>query len=269
MSAPALVLLSCGIADESTMQVAQLLRRRMQEMRPKLPVYTSFIDKPELDPLALTAELIAADIAEIVFVPLDLNRAATAPRDAVTQIDALRLTYPRHNIVLARPIGPAVELLPALDLKLRQALSSARIMELDSLVLATSDIGDSRGAALLSRRARQWHNHHHLPVHLAYADGSGPSIAAALTALHAQGRRATAIGALFLAPNDTYNTQVEQALAAGAVTVSPPLGCDERLLDLIMARYAVAALAMLDDTIDIPRHRAQRHIANSSNPVTV
>ncbi|MDR0435353.1 MAG: CbiX/SirB N-terminal domain-containing protein [Propionibacteriaceae bacterium] len=249
MSAPALILLPCGFTDESTAQVAHLLRGRMQEMRPKLPIHVALFGRTGIDPVSVASKLIATGTEEIVFVPLDLTRAVSPHPDAIAQVNTLRTAHPDRNIMLARPIGPAIELLPVLDFKLRQALSAVHVMELDSLVLATSGLGDSRGAALLSRRARQWRNHHHLPVQLAYADGSGPSIATALAALRAQGRRATAVGALFLAPDASYNSQVESALAAGAVVVSPPIGSDERLLDLIMARYAVAALAMLDDVV--------------------
>ncbi|MDR2619786.1 MAG: hypothetical protein LBC29_01445 [Propionibacteriaceae bacterium] len=251
MSAPALVLLLCGCADESALQITNLICKQMQELRPKLPIRAASTTKPGLDPNSVASELVMNGFDEIVFVPLDLTRAVDPPPEVERQIDELRTTYPAQSIAISHPIGPAVELLTVLDLKLHQTLSAARATELDSLVLAASSVGDSRGSALLSRRVRQWRTHHHLPVQVAYADNSGPSIAMALAALRAQGRRSTAVGALFLAPDAAYNTLVEQALASGAIAVSAPLGCDERLLDLIMYRYAVAALAMPDETLAV------------------
>ena len=57
------------------------------------------------------------------------------------------------NIVIARPIGPDIDLLNVLDIKLREALHRANAVEVDALVLACPDGGDLRGSSLLARRA--------------------------------------------------------------------------------------------------------------------
>jgi hypothetical protein len=85
-------------------------------------------------------------------------------------------------------------------------------------------------------------------VQLAYADGSGQGIQGAINALRMQGRRSIAVGFFFLDADHVYATQSDLALEAGAIAVSAPLGDDSHLLDLAMARYAVAALDLLDDS---------------------
>lgn len=247
MAAPALVLLANGSMDDHVAQVVHTLRKRMQSIRPGLLVQLAFLDHctPSCD--QATDVLGAREVYEAVFVPLDITRVHTASDEAVAAIESARRRHPGMAFRLARPIGPAAPLLTVVDLRLRQALSACHAPELDGLVFAVPNSGDARGNALIHRRARQWRAHHKLPVQLAYADGSGQGITAAVAALRAQGRRFIAVGSFYLDSDSDYATQAGLALEAGAMTVSAPLGDDARLLDLAMARYAVAALDLLDD----------------------
>jgi sirohydrochlorin ferrochelatase len=247
MAAPALILLAESFEDERVAQVYHGMRKQMQQNRPTLPVHLVFLGGAAPSGQNVVSTLHTRGIDEFVFVPLNLTRATEPAPEATALVEQLKADFPNAHIVLARAIGPAPELLSLLDLRLRQALGAAGALELDSLVLSVPDSGDTRGNALISRRARQWRNHHHLPVAIAYADHSGPSITQALANLRAQGRRATAVGSLFLTADTDFSAQAEQALFAGAVGVSSPFGTDERILDLIMARYAVAALDLLDE----------------------
>ncbi|MCL2783473.1 MAG: hypothetical protein FWD80_05820 [Propionibacteriaceae bacterium] len=247
MTAPALVLLADGSTDDHVAQVVHTLRKRMQNLRPGLTVQLAFIEHcgPSCDQVAAT--LSAHEVHETVFVPLDITRVHRACDAAMTTLEAVHQRHPEIALRLARPIGPAAELLTVVDLRLRQALSACHASELDGLVFAVPNSGDPRGNALIHRRARQWRAHHKLPVQLAYADGSGQSIATAVAALRAQGRRFIAVGFFYLDADTTYASQASQALEAGAMAVAAPLGDDVRLLDLAMARYSVAALDLLDD----------------------
>jgi len=247
MTAPALVLLANGSTDDHVAQVVHTLRGRMQGMRPSLNVQLAFLNHCEPTCEQVGESLVASDIQEAVFVPLDVTRAHSASPDALDALSQLRTQHPAMALRLARPVGPAGELLTVVDLRLRQALSARHADELDGLVFAVPDAGDPRGNAMIHRRARQWRAHHKLPVQLAYADGSGQSVASAVNALRVQGRRSIAVGFFYLDADHIYTAQADMAREAGAMAVSAPLGDDARLLDLVMARYSVAAMDLLDE----------------------
>jgi len=249
MAAPALVLLATGSTDDRVAQVIHTLRKRMQELRPSLNVQLAFLNHCSPTCSQVLASLKSHDVHEAVFVPLDITRAHRASEEAQALIDSLRSQYPNLAIRLARPLGPAAELLTVVDLRLRQALSASHASELDGLVLSIPNNGDPRDNALIHRRVRQWKAHHKLPVQLAFADGTGLGVAAGVAALRSQGRRSIAVGSFFLDADHVYIAQANQALQAGAITVSAPLGDDPRLLDLVMVRYSVAALDLLDDLV--------------------
>jgi len=222
------------------------LRKRMQELRPGLSVHLAFANHCSPTPGQVVATLRSRGVDEAVFVPLDITHASEPAEPMTGLVSQLRQSRSGMRLTMARPIGPACELLSVLDLRLRQALAVCHALELDGLVLSVQDAGDPRGAALIARRARQWHAHHHLPVQIAHGGEAGHDVPAAIAALRAQGRRLVAVGSFFLEPDQDYADQAEQALAHGAVAVSAPIGADERLLDLAMARYSVSALELLD-----------------------
>jgi len=251
MTAPAMVLLANGCADDHVAQVVHTLRKRMQTIRPGLTVHLAFLDHCEPSCAQVLATLASHEVREAVFVPLDVTRVLKASPATIATIEGLRQRFPDIAIRLARPIGPAAELLTVVDLRLRQALSACHASELDGLVFAIPNCGDQRGNALIHRRARQWRTHHRLPVQLAYADGSGQSITNAVAALRAQGRRLIAAGFFYLDADAMYLSQANLALEAGAIAVAAPLGDDARLLDLAMARYSVAALELLDEVTPV------------------
>lgn len=246
MTAPALILLAEGAQEPRAVEVIRSLRKQMQVQRPELPIHLAFLDHcPPTGPQVITT-LATRGVREAVFVPMSLTRAIEPGDKAETMLETVRRNHPEMNLALSHPIGPAVELLNILDLRLRNALSACHALELDGLVLATPELGDVRGSALVARRARQWGSHHKLPVAVASADGSGNSITSSIMMLREQGRRAIAVGSLFLTKEERYTQLAEQAMAAGAVAVSSPIEADDHIIDLIMARYAFTAMEILD-----------------------
>ncbi|MGA4668336.1 sirohydrochlorin chelatase [Propionibacteriaceae bacterium Y1923] len=246
-SAPALVMLAHGSDHPAEEEVARDLSRRLQTLRPGLSINLAFLDPGTPSGEDEVNRLVAEGFVEIVFIPLDLARAVE-PDDAATALLArVREQHPTIKITSSRPIGPATSLLSVVDERLRAALRATHTVELDGLVLSLPQAGDARGNALVARRARQWSNHHKLPVVVSVADGSGPSPASAIAALRAQGRRHIAVGSLFIGETSAFSLQAEQSRTAGAVAVSAPLGADDRVLELVMARYSYAAMEMLDD----------------------
>ncbi|MFB9619378.1 sirohydrochlorin chelatase [Brooklawnia cerclae] len=247
MGAPALILLAEGSTESRVEQVYHQLRHELQVQRPSISVHLAFSDHcPPTGP-QVVATLANRGVEEMVLVPLDFTRVCDSSSQMQGVLEAVRHNRPEVKIALANPIGPAVELLNILDIRLRNALSTIHATELDGLVLSVPDWGDTRGSGLIARRARQWAAHHRLPVLVAHADGSGPDVVTSIDSLRDIGRRSIAVGSLFVAPTDDYRQQAELAMSAGALAVGAPLGADPRIGELAMARYAFAAMELLDD----------------------
>lgn len=247
MTAPSLVLVADGSQDQRVAQTAHQMRKQLQMMRPALTVQLAFLDHCPPSGPQVVAALVARETTEVVFVPLELCRATEPSGQMVELLQRVRGAHPGLKASVARPIGPAPELLTILDERLRNSLRATRTAELDGLVLALPHTGDVRGNALVARRARQWSAHHKLPVTVAVGDGTGPGVAQAIGTLRAQGRRHIAVGAVYVSDCDDYVAVCELALAHAAVAVSQPIGVHDRLLDLAMGRYAYAAMDLLDD----------------------
>lgn len=248
MTAPVLVMVAHG-GEEQEPRVARVvhaLREDVAAMRPEVHPHVAFLDEGSPSVAATVDRLVSAGVGEIAIVPLELANAVDVDPRFGPAVAAARATHAGVRIGVARPIGPESVLLSVLDARLRSALAAARVLELDGLVLSSDHAGDVRGAALLARRARQWSTHHRLPCLTAVADGSGPSVGQAIQGLRSQGRRHIAVGAFFLAPTMHYTSQADQARRYGAVAVSEPLGSAPELTHLVLARYAFAAMDLLE-----------------------
>lgn len=248
MSAPALILLGQGGTDSRIEQVYHTLRHHLQSQRPALSIHLAFASSCSPKCSQVVGTLAKRGIREAVVVPVDLSRVHGADDQMSAALSAAASLYPEVRVMMSQPLGPAVELLSLLDMRIRNALTNVRATELDGLVLLTASRGDTRGAGLLGRRARQWSAHHKLPVFLAHADGSGPDVVAAISSLRQMGRRSIAIGATFISATEDYRRHAELALSAGALAVSAPIGADPCIAELVMARYSFAAMDLLDDS---------------------
>ncbi len=249
MPAPALVLLASGSTDPGVAQVTHRMRKGLKAMRPGLEVHVAFVDHCPPSGPQVVGQLVRAGVEEIVFVPLDICRVFTVDPRVESLLHTVRAAHPGLRVVAAKPIGPEAGLLALVDRQLREALTRAGTTELDALVLATSGTGDVRSGAVLARRARQWSVHHNLPCLV--ADGSA-ALAAALRSLRSQGRRHVAVGSWHLTADEVHTEQVQVARAHGVEAVSAPFGDHAELLDLALARYVVAAMALVtfDDDED-------------------
>lgn len=261
MTAPALVIVSPGSPEPRVAQVTHELRKGLQAMRPEIAIRGAFLDHCPPSGPQVVSQLIKQGTDEVVFVPLHLTNAIEAEVEVEAMMQRCRAAQPDVRFTISRPIGPELNLLTVLDQRMRSALSHARCLELDGLVLSAPSSGDVRGSALLARRARQWSTHHRLPALTAVADESGPSVAQAIMGLRSQGRRHIAVGSFFLAPDAAYQAQSDLAYRYGAVSVSEPIGAAAEVLDLVLARYVFAAMELLDfgvaEELDEP---AQPHL---------
>ncbi len=246
MAAPAIVLVARGDGDPAVDAALTSITERLSQLRPDLDVNLGFLGGGEPGVIEVVEGLAAGHTTEIAVIPLDLVSAADHSPVVARARDAIREAHSLVNIVIARPIGPATELLSAVDERLRDSLHKANAVEVDALVLAAPEGGDVRGQGLLARRARQWSAHHRLPVQLAVNDVTGRGTAQAIAALRGQGRRHIAVGSLFLTPGPIYRGQALAAQRAGAIAVSDVIGADPRIVELALARYAFAAMDLLD-----------------------
>ena len=251
MTAPALVMVGMGSSDAQVAQVTHSLRHGLQTMRPGLSVRCAFLEHCSPSVGQVVAPLVKQGVNEIVLVPLQVTHAIDPDDRVVGLAGKLQGCHSDLRITVSRPIGPEVSLLTVLDQRLRASLSAHRVLELDGLVLSSARSGDMRGNALLARRARQWSTHHRLPCLTAVADGSGPSVAQAIQGLRSQGRRHIAVGSFFLTATELFHTQADLAQRCGAVSVSEPLGSATEVMDLILARYAFAAMDLLDFGLEV------------------
>ena len=236
MSAPAIVLVSRGDDDPAVRASLVVVIDHPHRLRPDLHVTLGLLNSSTPTVHEAVAALAATGVEEIAMVPMDLV-SATEHSPVLSHVrDEVGAANPDLGIVIARPIGPDIDLLNVLDAKLRGALHRANAVEVDALVLACPDGGDHRGASLLARRARQWGAHHKLPVQLAQNDITGRATGLAIGALRGQGRRHIAVGSLFLTSGPVFRALHQAALKAGGFAVTPPINAGTRGHRLSSAR---------------------------------
>jgi len=247
MTAPALVILAPGSRDPQVARVAHELRDELIAVRPSMIVRAAFLGTA-CSPTGtqIVAQLSRQGVKEVVFVPLLLSHDADHSPVIEELLLKAQAAFPAVRFAVSRPIGPEASLLTILDQRTRDALCLNHCLELDALVLSAEHLGDVRGETMLARRARQWSAHHRLPCLPAVADDTGPSVANAITSLRSQGRRHIAVGSFFLTADEPYHVQADLAHRYGAISVSDPIGCAPEVLELILARYAFAAMNLLD-----------------------
>lgn len=246
MTAPALVLLGYGSHDPRVAQVSAQIRSALLEIRPSLQVEVAFLDHCAPRAVEVVGSLARRGVTEVVLVPLLLSDAFHAQVEVPAAVAAVRAEHPDVRVLASRPIGPEAALLSVIDRRLRDALRSRRVSELDGLVFAAAGSTDVRSNAIVARRARQWATHHRLPHVTAFATGSGPTTAEAVRTLRAQGRRHIAVGSWFLSPGLLFTRQAELAHEAGAVAVSEPMGAQPEIAEVALVRYVVSALDLVD-----------------------
>lgn len=246
MTAPSLILLGTGGSDPRVAQVSHELRAMLTAMRPELDVAVAFLDQGYPRCLQVAGKLARRGVSEIVVVPLHLTDVQPRQPATTALIAQIRAAHPKLRVIAAAPIGPEPQLLSVIDQRLRDALRARRVDQLDGLVLATEPTTDVRSSSLLARRARQWSTRHKLPCLVATVDGTGPSVAEAIRTLRAQGRRHIAVGSWFLTADAGYEEQAVLAGAARAVAVADPIGPTSEVATIVLSRYVVAAMDLID-----------------------
>ena len=214
-------------------------------MRPDLRIEVAFLDHVRPSFETTVNKLVRAKFDEIVVVPLLLSEAYHAKVDVPEAIAQATARHEGLRIRATKVLGLEHSFLEVLDKRLREALSAARVRELDALVLAAAGSSDPLANQAVARLARVWGAHHKLPVTAAFASAAPPATGEAVRAFRAEGRRHIAVASLFLAPGFLPDRAAELAVEAGAVAVSEPLGPHPEVARTILARYAVGAVELV------------------------
>lgn len=246
MTAPALIALAHGSRDPRSSATVTALTDAVAGLRPDLRVEPAFLDlvAPSFDDSV--DRLVAEGHDEIVVVPLLLSEAYHATEDVPAAIAAAEARHPGIRVTMTKVLGLEPAVFHVLDQRLREALAANRVRELDGMVLAGAGSSDPVANAAIARAARQWGKRHHLPTIAAFASQAPPAAGEAVRALRADGRRHIAVGLLFLAPGRLTDRVTELSLEAGAVAVAKPLGVAPEIAEVILARYCVGALELVD-----------------------
>ncbi|GAB2858339.1 sirohydrochlorin chelatase [Nocardioides pacificus] len=245
MAAPALVALAHGSRDPRSAATINALIGEVRKMRPDLRIEAAFLELSRPSFSTVVDRLVKAGFDEIVVVPLLLNDAYHAKVDVPAAIAEATARHEGLRIRASDILGLEKSFLEVLDIRLRAALSEARVRELDALVLAAAGSSDPLANQAVARLARVWGAHHKLPVTAAFASAAPPATGEAVRQFRAEGRRHIAVASLFLAPGFLPDRASELAFEAGAVAVSAPLGAHPELARTILARYAVGAVELV------------------------
>ncbi|WP_193611801.1 sirohydrochlorin chelatase [Nocardioides lijunqiniae] len=245
MAAPALVALAHGSRDSRSTKTITALVAEVKAMRPDLRVEKAFLDLAKPHFQTVVDRLVKAGHDEIVVVPLLLSETYHGAVDVPAAVAEATGRHPGLQIRVTSILGLEACFLEVLDERLREALRSSRVRELDALVLAAAGSTDPLANQAVARLARLWGTHHKLPVSAAYAASAPPATGEAVRAFRAEGRRHIAVASLFLAPGALVDRAAELALEAGAVAVAEPLGAHPEVARTILARYAVGAVELV------------------------
>lgn len=245
MAAPALIALAHGSRDPRSVATINALVAEVRAQRPDLRIEPAFLELAKPGFHTVVDRLVRAGHEEIVVVPLLLSDAYHAKVDVPAAIAEATAKHEGLRIRAAGILGLETAFLQILDERLRSALRSARVRELDALVLAAAGSSDALANQAVARLARVWGARHKLPVTAAFASTAPPATGEAVRAFRAEGRRHIAVASLFLAPGFLADRSAELALEAGAVAVSDPLGAHPEVARTILARYAVGAVELV------------------------
>lgn len=245
MAAPALVALAHGSRDPRSAATITALVEEVKRLRPDLAIEKAFLELSRPSFHTVVDRLVRKGHEEIVIVPLLLTEAYHAKVDVPRAVAEAGERHPGVRFTTSQILGLESSFLQILDVRMREALKSSRVRELDALVLAGAGSSDALANQSVARLARLWGAHHRLPVTAAFASASPPSTGEAVRAFRAEGRRHIAVASLFLAPGFLPDRARELALEAGAVAVSEPLGAHPELARAILARYAVGAVELV------------------------
>ncbi|MCO5970516.1 sirohydrochlorin chelatase [Actinoallomurus soli] len=202
-------------------------------------VVTSYLDHAPPAPGQVLGGLVGEGADEAVVLPLLLTAAYHSKTDIPGVLRAARASYPRLRLHYGATLGPHPLMTGALERRLAEV--GVRPDPETAVVLAAAGSSDPAANATIGRMARGWRGWR--AVVPAYASAARPTPAEAVRALYAAGARRVVVASYFLAPGFFADKVRDEALAAGAVAVSPALGAVPELAEITAQRYREALLS--------------------------
>lgn len=191
-------------------------------------VRTAFVDVLGPSPAEVLRDM-KDSVGAVVLIPAFLASGYHVHTDVPRGV--IDSGHPR--VTITRALGPH----PALARVLEQRLRESGWRPGDTVVLAAAGSSDSRArhdvrraAAMLSARVR-------CEVPVAYIATGTPTVPETVQRLRATGKRRVFVASYLLAPG-LFHTRLAQA---GAEGVAAPLGVHPSIVDLVVARYLLAA----------------------------
>jgi sirohydrochlorin ferrochelatase len=179
---------------------------------------------------------------DVVLVPLLLTAAYHSKSDIPAQVAAAATVLakdglPRCRVRQTATLGPHPLLIAGLERRLAEAADACP--RETSVVLAAAGSSEPLANEMVATLAARWQAAGRWPrVVPAYASASSPSPAEAVRALHARFPRHRVVVATYLLAPGYFADKIEaQALEAGAVAVSAPLGAIQEVANVIIDRY--------------------------------
>lgn len=216
-----LIAASHGTDSPTGQQAIADLRAQIATHRPDLTVLEAYVDVQE----PRVADVAAANPGSVI-VPLLLTTGYHVKTDIAEAAAA-------SGSVAAEPLGPDPCLIQALADHLAD-------MNYDGVVLASAGSSDPAAREAMEEIAAELSLLVSVPIILGFAASDSPTVTEAIQKAHREVEN-VAVAAYLLAPGVFYDRIVEEANAAGAVGVTPPLLPNENLADLVLERYEDAA----------------------------
>jgi len=231
MTKPVLLAVAHGSRDPAAQQCVLSLAGRVARLAGDVRVRAAFVQNASPSLAAGLARATAHGGADgAVVVPLLLSNGYHLSSDIA---GAARPA----GVPVARPLGPDRRLVRALEDRLREAGVPGRA----PVVLAAAGSRDLRALADTRQQAAMLAAHRHSPVVAAFASAARPTVDEAVAFLAGLTGEPVAVASYLLAPG-LFHDQLR--LSAGA-WVSPPLGDNPAVADLVVARFR--EVAGLDD----------------------
>lgn len=222
---PVLVGCSHGTDSVAGRAVIQAILASVADARPDLVVREAFVDVQE----PAVADVVAS-VAELgrtaVVVPLLLSVGFHVRVDIAAAVED-------RPASAAHPLGPDARLVDVLVDRLTQA----GLAPDDTVVLAAAGSTDPTAAVAVEEVAAGLAARLGRPVTVGYGAGSAPRVPEAVAAARAIAPGRVVIASYLLAPGFFH----DRVLDAGADVVSAPLAPDDRIVAIVLDRYAAAA----------------------------
>jgi sirohydrochlorin ferrochelatase len=223
---PTLIACSHGTNSPAGRTAIRDQTRRVQDLLPGTRVVEAFVDvqEPEID-VVVERE---APRGGAVVVPLLLSTGFH------TNVDIAGAVAAHPGVAVAAPaLGPHELLVDVLESRLR----ASGLGERDAVVLAAAGSSDPGAAVDVADMARRLAMRIAMPVAVGFAAGKGTRIGEAVSAARAGGASRVIVASYVLAPG--YFADV--IAASGADEVTAPLAPDDRIAEVIAARFRAAA----------------------------